>query len=47
MLVSVLGVDPAKNSSSTVGLDDGGHVVVRRRMIGMVWARSHRKCHPA
>lgn len=32
MQIVVLGIDLGKNSCSVVGLDDGGHVVVRRRM---------------
>lgn len=32
MQVTVLGIDLGKNSCSLVGLDAGGHVVVRRRM---------------
>ena len=32
MQVAVLGIDLGKNSCSIVGLDDGGAVVLRRRM---------------
>src|SRR5579872_6813464 len=32
MQITILGIDLGKNSCSVVGLDDGGHVVVRRRM---------------
>src|SRR3974390_3384609 len=32
MQIAVLGVDLGKNSCSIVGLDDGGCVVLRRRM---------------
>ena len=32
MQIAILGIDLGKNSCSVVGLDDGGHVVVRRRM---------------
>jgi hypothetical protein len=30
--IVILGIDPGKNSCSVVGPDDGGRVVVRRRM---------------
>jgi len=33
MQISVLGIDLGKNSCSVVGLDAGGHVVLRRRMV--------------
>jgi transposase len=32
MQIAVLGIDLGKNSCSIVGLDDGGAVVLRRRM---------------
>jgi hypothetical protein len=32
MEIAVLGIDLGKNSCSTVGLDDAGAVVLRRRM---------------
>ena len=32
MQITILGIDLGKNSCSVVGLDDGGRVVVRRRM---------------
>ena len=32
MAIAVLGVDLGKNSCSVVGLDEAGHVVLRRRM---------------
>ena len=32
MQIAILGIDLGKNSCSVVGLDDGGRVVVRRRM---------------
>jgi len=32
MHISVLGIDLGKNSCSVVGLDDAGHVIMRRRV---------------
>ena len=32
MQIAILGIDLGKNSCSVVGLDNSGHVVVRRRM---------------
>lgn len=32
MSIVILGIDLGKNSCSVVGLDEGGKVVVRRRM---------------
>ena len=47
MTIAVLGIDLGKNSCSVVGLDERGHVVLRRRLTRDGVLRLGASCRPA